>query len=65
MDEHEQRRLRMALGILSGRVLSPNDDTLEKLGYDPYKFSGYGRPSVDEIRRKAEEIVFAAIQNKG
>lgn len=58
-----KERLRLALGILSGRVdwtLLSNED-YEKLGYDTYKFSYYGKPEEYYLKLKAEEIIMDAI----
>ena len=53
--------LRLALGILSGRIKDIDIDQYATLGYDAYKFSAFGKPDENELRSRAEDIVFDAI----
>lgn len=58
------QRLRLALGVLSGRLsvsggLHPED--WRALGYDADKLSYYGVPSDNDLRLKCEAIVFDAL----
>lgn len=63
LSQNERIKLRRALTILSGtkRIEDVCHDDLAELGYDPYKFSYYGKPNAAEIREKAEDIVYQAI----
>ncbi len=59
-------KLKLALGIISGRV---NADSLGNteyyaLGYEPYSFSALGCPDRREIKFKAENIILDAIKEK-
>ena len=63
-DIYRKERIRLALAIISGRYSSLADFPdyqLDLIGYDPYNFSYYGEPSIDEIKEKAEEIIADAI----
>lgn len=53
--------LRLALGILSGRIKDIDVHQYGMLGYDTYKFSAFGKPDENELRSRAEDIVFDAI----
>lgn len=58
------KRLRLALGVLSGRLsaqggLDPED--WRALGFDTDKMSVYGVPSDNSLRLKCEAIVFDAL----
>ena len=62
MTEKDGKRLRMALAIVSGRYKTlAYTDQWDLMGFDPYKFSYYGKPSRDELKQKAEEIIAAFI----
>ena len=56
-----RRRLRLALGIISGRIKSLSADDFNDLGYDSYKFGHYGKPDEDELKQRAEDILIDAI----
>lgn len=58
-------RIRLALSILSGRVTELDYSQYDLLGYDSYKFGYYGKPSLDELKGKAEEIILYALIEKG
>lgn len=62
MTEKAKKQLRLALAIVSGRYEAPvHTDQWDLMGYDPYKFSYYGKPSRDELKQKAEEIIATSI----
>ena len=60
-----QDSLELALSIISGRKkvghLSQRD--WEELGYDTYRFGWRDRPNEDDIKIKAEEIIFNCLVN--
>ena len=60
--ETEKQRLRLALNIL-GRAEESyvSDDDISALGYDIYKMSYYGRPSMHSLKEKASEIIYDMI----
>lgn len=47
----------LALGILSGRIVRLTDDEYRLLGFDPYKFSRFGSPSLNDVKAICEEII--------
>ncbi len=53
--------MRLALSIVSGRKTELSADDYEALGYDTCLFGDYGKPSPDEVKRRAEEIFLDAI----
>jgi hypothetical protein len=61
MNEREKDKLALALSILSGRVVEPDHDEYELLGYNTYLFSYYGRPDIYLVKEKAEEIILEMI----
>lgn len=57
-------RLRLALGVLSGRLSAKGGLPMEDwytLGYDTEKFSYYGKPSDNDLRLTCEGILFDAL----
>lgn len=58
-----KQKLRLALGIVSGRISTENLDYqhYDLLGYDSYKFGYYGKPPRSEVLEKCEDIICAAI----
>lgn len=54
---------RLALRIISGRYNGEylDNETYLALGYDPYRFSYYGRPDDSELKEKAEDILLDLI----
>ncbi len=63
MTEEEKKQLRLALGIISGRkdisiLMKYRDEEVLLLGYDPTKMGYYGRPTEDDVRQRAEELVY-------
>jgi len=64
-DPSNKEKLHLALAIISGRHKTlVSDSQWYLLGYNPYQFSYYGKPSLDEIKQKAEEIIIDAILEK-
>lgn len=68
----ERLKLGLALRIISGRadldmLRDYGNGNLILLGYDPSKFSYYGRrrPSHSELREKAEDILFEHLTKEG
>ena len=62
MDERDERKLRLALSIISGRLTSSDFyDEWELMGYDSYKFSAYGEPSMDDVKEWAEGYIAECI----
>lgn len=63
MDEQTKALLKLALGVISHRLLvsSLSNEDFELLGYDTYKFAYYGTPKADEVRGMCEDIVFNLI----
>lgn len=61
----EKFQLRLALGIISGRIKIENLDYLELdlLGYDNYRFSYLDKPEESDLLEKCEDIVFNAIMS--
>jgi len=61
MGDRDKSKLRLALAIISGRYthaeLVASWAMWELMGYDPYKFSTFGVPDMDEVRRWAEKYV--------
>lgn len=55
--DRERRRAILALGIISGRVVDLDLDDYNEIGFDSYKFGYYGKPTFEEIKRKAEGII--------
>lgn len=68
MDELVEKRLRLALRILSGSVQIDDlgMDEYNILGFYPYNFYiiYYGVPSNDDIKLRAEEIIYEQIRSK-
>lgn len=58
-------KLRLALGIISGRITGLNWEHYETLGYNTYKFSAFGSPSWSDVKEKAEDIIWCAISGMG
>ena len=58
---NDYRKLKLCLSIISGRNSYFDDDDFNTLGYDVYKFGYYGKPSHDEIKSKAEDIIIEMI----
>jgi len=67
----EEKRLRLALSIFSGRLQVEQmvTEDFELLGYNSYVFGYFGTPSNDAMKQHCEEIIFSAItktwQEKG
>ena len=59
----EEEKLRLALSILSGRVTDLDIDDYGLLGWDTYNFGYYGKPNIDEIKEKCEDVLFTEIFN--
>ncbi len=57
-------RLRLAIAIVSGRKTSFDSEDYINLGYDPYRFGYYGTPSPDDVKEKAESILYNAIMER-
>lgn len=57
-------RLRLAIAIVSGRKTSFDSEDYLDLGYDPYRFGYYGTPSLDDVKEKAESILYNAIMER-
>lgn len=66
MDDINKEKIRLALAILSGRVMAINisNKELGTLGYDHHRFSYYGSPTDLEIKQEAENIIFNALMKK-
>lgn len=64
MDDPDRRRLQVALGIISGRLTEERIGVaeLEYLGYDTFKIGYYGRPSMDDLKTRAEECLLGALE---
>lgn len=62
-----REKIRLALSILSGRfsIESFGWEEWDTLGFDAYKFGAFGRPGLEDIRSKAEEIILEAICDHG
>jgi hypothetical protein len=57
----DEKQLRLALSIVSGRKAELGVDDYAALGYDVFSFGDYGKPSPDEVKRRAEDIFLDAI----
>jgi hypothetical protein len=63
MDSQARIQLRTALGILSGRINWAQDDRhLADLGFNVWAFQAYGAPTERDVKARAEEVVFRAIE---
>jgi len=62
MNEEEREVMRISLGVVSGRIESLTDDEYRMLGFDPYKFSYYGYPTLDDVRGICEENIQVAFE---
>ena len=61
----KNKKLKIALGILSGRLIDLSDEQLEILGYDIYKLrEGYSL-SKDDLKEKSEEIILDRFLKEG
>lgn len=60
-----EAQLRLALSIISGRKqrTGMDDSDWNLLGYDVYKFGYYGTPNNDDIKERAEDIIFDALSS--
>lgn len=63
MDDVEAGRLRLALSLMSGRILPAmlDREQLELLGYELNRFGQFGTPSVPDLLERAEEIVYGVL----
>ena len=61
----ETKKVRLALGILSGRIKRLDQFQYLTLGYDTYKFSSFGQPDSDEIKQEAENIIYEYFNREG
>ncbi len=57
----DEKQLRLALSIVSGRKAELGLDDYEALGYNTYSFGDHGNPSSDEVKQRAEEVFLDAI----
>lgn len=57
-------KIKLALGILSGRIQSLSTLDYETLGYDTYKFNAFGKPDSFEIKLESENIITEALLDK-
>lgn len=69
MTEEEKLKLRLALRIISGRsnldiLRDCDNDKLVLLGFDPWNFSYYGKPTHNELKERAEDIIFYFLTRK-
>lgn len=55
-------KIRLALAVISGRKTEFSPGDYATLGYDTYKFSYYGAPALDEVRKNAEDIVYYLLE---
>ncbi len=62
----DRNKIKLALGIISGRVNINllNEDEWYDLGYEPHSFSKLGTPVVDNVKSKAEDIIYEALKSK-
>ena len=60
----KERKIRLALSIISGRNDTNNLDSeeYEILGYDTHKFAYYGTPTRDDILEQAENIIYETLK---
>ena len=60
----DEIKLRLSLKIISGRKKYEDLDYnhFEILGWDSYKFGYSGKPSENEVKERAEDIVYDAIE---
>lgn len=58
MNDYEQQRIWVALGIISWRLPWEDIDNLKILGFDPRRFSFYGKPTEKWVKLAAEDIIF-------
>ena len=56
-------KIRLALAIISGRINEDNIqvDEIDLLGYDIYKIGAFGKLKTEQLKEKAEDIIFDAI----
>ena len=59
----DKDKIALALSIISGRKTELDHDEYGLLGYDSYKFGYYGKPSVDDLKREAESILYECLKN--
>lgn len=59
MNKYLNQKIKLALGIISGRITNNNldDENYYNLGYEPHNFSYYGPPDNNELLNKAEDII--------
>lgn len=57
-------KIRLALAIISGRINEDNIqlDEIDLLGYDVYKIAAFGKLRTEQLKEKAEDIIFNAMQ---
>lgn len=61
---HILSRLRVGLGILSGRIAAESitPAELSEMGYDGVWDKDFQRPTIDQLRKDAEEVAMAAFE---
>lgn len=53
-----QDKIKLALAVLSGRLVNLDNEKLKLLGFNTYNFWKEGKLSSDEIKIKAENIIY-------
>lgn len=51
----DPERVRVALGVLTGRNTTPTLEDLDALGYDYYAMRRM--PSIEELKQRSEEVI--------
>ena len=59
MNEREKDKIRIATRVIATGTI--HDSDYNELGYDPYKFSYYGKPSDSDVKEKCARILSDAI----
>ena len=61
MNKIKREKIRLALKIISGHQHYLDIDDFNLFGWNNEKYGCYGSPTEEEVKKRAEDIIFEAI----